>query len=281
MAVNGEQGMKNQMSLRANTFLAAALCSQLAGCFWATTKHEGKALRADVNRIDAVVTRQEESLGESVKKLKSTLDEASTLLARNSADLGAQFDELENENARLTGLVMEAKRYTDEVFTQVQRFEKRIEDLEAKLSALEGRADAPVIAQTPDELYDEGMSAYNANDYDKARETFRKLVIKFPGHGRADDAQFKRGEAYFVQKDYKSAVSEYQTVFDKFASSSLADDALFRAGESAENLKWCTDARAYFGLLRQKYPKSDMVSRAKKKDAELKKNAKNKKLCQS
>jgi tol-pal system protein YbgF len=261
--------------------LLLGLVLQSSACFWVTTKHEGQTLRKDIDRVDEVVKKQEESLGTSVGKLKNTLDEASKLLARNSADLGSQFDELEQENARLTGLVMEAKRYTDEVYSQSQRFEKRIEDLENRLAEMEGKAVAPTQVKSPDALYDEGMQAFKANNYDKAREVFRKLVIKYPGHARADDAQYKRGEAYYVQKDFKSAVQEYQAVFDKFQNSPLADDALFRAGEAAEQLKWCTDARAYFGLLRQRYPKSSMVKKAKARDAKLKKNSKNRKYCQS
>ncbi len=261
--------------------LITVIALQSGACFWVTTKHEGKTLRRDVDRINEVVTKQEDNLGSSVNKLKSTLDEASKLLARNSADLGAQFDELENENARLTGLVMEAKRYANQVYTDMQTFEKRIETLESRLAAVEGKAfEAPKV-QSATELYDLGMQAFRANDYNKSRELFRKLVIKYPGHEKADDAQFHRGQAYFVQKDYKSALEEFQAVFDKFPQSSLADDSIFRAGESAEKLKWCTDARAYYGLLRQKYPKSDMADKAKKKGISLKKNAKKKSICQS
>jgi len=263
------------------TLLIVAIALQSGACFWVTTKHEGETLRRDVNRIDEVVNKQEDSLGGSVKKLKSTLDEASKLLARNSADLGAQFDELENENARLTGLVMEAKRYANQVYTDMQTFEKRIETLESRLAAVEGKAFEPPKVESAAELYDQGMSAFRANDYNKARELFRKLVIKYPGHEKADDAQFNRGQAYFVQKDYKSALEEFQAVFDKFPQSALADDSIFRAAESAQKLKWCTDARAYYGLLRQKYPKSDMASKAKKQGEYLKKNAKKKSICQS
>ena len=263
------------------TLLIVAIALHSSACFWVTTKHEGETLRRDVNRIDEVVTKQETSLGGSVQKLKSTLEQASTLLARNSADLGAQFDELENENARLTGLVMEAKRYANQVFTDMQAFEKRIETLEERLAAVEGKAFTPPKSQSPEELYSLGMTAFRANDYNKARELFRKLVIKYPGHAKADDAQFNRGQAYFVQKDYKSALEEFQAVFDKFPQSAPADDAIFRAGESAQKLKWCTDARAYYGLLRQKFPKSDMVGKAKKKGAYLKKNAKKASVCQT
>ena len=77
------------------------------------------------------------------------------------------------------------------------------------------------------------------------------------------------------------AIREFQKVYDKFADSSLADDALFRAGESAENLKNCTEARAYFALIVEKYPKSSLVKKAKDKDAALKAAAKNKAKCTS
>jgi len=259
--------------------LLAAICVQTSACFWVTTKHEGETLRKDIVRIDKVQSDQGESMGSTVEKLKETLEEASKLLARNSADLGAQFDGLEQENARLTGLVMEAKRLTDNVYTDAQRFDKRIDELESRLAELEGKIVTPTASQSPDALYDEGMRAFSANDYNKARQIFRKLVIKFPNHGKADDAQYRRGESYYVQQDYKSAVKEYQAVFEKFGSSTLADDALFRAGEASEKLKQCIDARAYFGLLRQRYPKSDKVKAAKKKDATLKKRLKSSKYC--
>jgi len=269
---------KNILTSHFLPFIVGALLSQSA-CFWVTTKHEGQNLRRDLNRVDTIVNQQEKTLGTSVRELKSTLGEASSLLARNSADLGARFEELEKENARLTGLVMEAKRYASQVFTDMQNYEKRIETLETRLATLEGKAFTAPKSKTPETLYIEGMQAMKTKEYGKARSLFKKLNIKFPGHNKADDAQFQRGEAYFAQKNYKNALQEFQAVFDKFPRSSLADDALFRAGESAQKLKWCTDARAYFGVLRQKYPKSDVAGKAKKRGLYLKKNAKKRKVC--
>ena len=70
-------------------------------------------------------------------------------------------------------------------------------------------------------------------------------------------------------------------MFDKYPDSSLADDALYRAGEAASALKNCTEARAYFGLVKQKYPKSTLVKKAGDKDKELKSASKDKKKCTS
>src|SRR5690606_4512818 len=97
----------------------------------------------------------------------------------------------------------------------------------------------------------------------------------------ADDAQFQRAESYAKEKKYQESLGEYQRVFEKYPDSALADDAAFRAGEAAEALKWCTDARAYFGLLVKRWPKSNLVKKAKSKDAAIKKNSKSKAKCQS
>ena len=98
---------------------------------------------------------------------------------------------------------------------------------------------------------------------------------------RLPDAQYFRGETFFQQQNFDEAIREFQKVYDKFADSSLADDALFRAGESAESLKNCTEARAYFALIVDKYPKSTLVKKAKEKDAALKAAAKTKSKCSS
>lgn len=252
----------------------------LPGCFWVTTKHEGQTLRRDVDQLEERVETQEEALGGSVQKLETTLEEASKLLARNSADLGAEVDGLVQDNARLTGLVMEAKRYTDEVRAELQRYEQRLADLEARLLAVETKAPASA-SKSAEELYDEGMSAFKAAKYGDARTAFRTLVVRYPGHDRADDAQFYRGESFSKENNHEAALKEFQVVFEKYAASPLADDALYRAGQAAESLKWCTDARAYYGLLRQKFPRSELAKKSKARDAQLKKFARNKKKCQS
>ena len=70
-------------------------------------------------------------------------------------------------------------------------------------------------------------------------------------------------------------------MFEKYPGSNWAPEALYRAGEAALNLQWCTDARAYLNVLMRKYPKANLVKKARTKDAEIKRNAKNKKKCKS
>lgn len=260
--------MKRHLPHLLQAILVALLATSATGCFWVTTKSEGRALRKDVNKIEA-----------SLPKLQQVLDQATKLLTRNSADLGNEVTTLGEEQKKLTGLVMEASRYAEEVRDESKRQEQRIADLEKRIAELEGKAE--LSNKSAPQLWDEGMAAMQARNYEQARASFRSLLAKHPTHDKADDAQLQRGETYFRERKYQESLGEFQRVFEKYPDSSLADDAAFRAGEAAEELKWCTDARAYFGLLVKKWPRSDLARKAKSRDAALKKSAGNKKKCQS
>jgi len=271
--------MMNMAAVVAVVFVAFG-----SGCFWATTKHEGKLIKKDVRDLDTRLKKQEESVGTKVVELEAVLEKATKLLTRNSADLGAEVDGLERETARLAGLVAEASELTAELKAADERQNKlngdRFDELEKRLAALEEKINR-VPAKSASTLYQEGKAAYDAGNYKEAHDAFQTLVVKYSDNALADDAQYYRGESLYRQKSYQLALGELQKVFEKFPKSSWAPKALFRAGEAATKLKWCTDARAYYGLLRQKYPRSDLVKKAKAADTKLRKYAKNKSRCQS
>jgi tol-pal system protein YbgF len=260
--------MKRRSSHATQAALLTVLALSTSGCFWFTTKKEGRQLRQDVDKMQS-----------SLPKLQRVLDEATKLLTRNSADLGAEVGSIGEEQKKLTGLVMEASRYAEEVRGASARQEQRIADLEKRITELESKAE--ISNKSAPQLWEEGMAALQARQYEQARASFRSLLVKYPGHERADDAQLQRGESYFRERKFQESLGEFQRVFEKYPDSQIADDAAYRAGEAAEELKWCTDARAYYGLLMKKYPRSELARKAKARDAALKKSTDNKKKCQS
>lgn len=276
------------------TWSIVALLSALlstSGCFWMTTKREGQQLRKDIDAMDTRLEERESDLQAKIQQLEKILDEATRILKRNSADLGADVEAMAQDIRGVQGLITEATSQAGQIRTDMQALEqtiandrevmnKRLVSLEERLDALEQKASQP-IAESADELYAQGKKSFDGADYNQARNLFRHLIIKYPGHDRADDAQYYRGESYFLEKDYEAAIRELQKVFDKYAEGALADDALFRAGEAAEALKRCSEARVYFGLLRQKYPKSPLAGKVKAKERDLKRDLKNRKKCLS
>ena len=282
--------MKTHTATWSIAVLLSALMST-SGCFWMTTKREGQQLRKDIDAMDTRLEERESDLQAKIQQLEQVLDEATRVLKRNSADLGADVEAMAQDIRSVQGLITEATHQAGQIRTDMQALEqtiandrevmdKRLASLEERLAVIEQKASQP-IAESADELYTQGKKAFEGADYAQARTLFRHLIIKYPGHERADDAQYYRGEAYFREKDYEAAIRELQKVFDKYAESALADDALFRAGEAAEALKRCSEARVYFGLLRQKYSKSSLSGKARAKDRALKRDLKNRRKCLS
>jgi TolA-binding protein len=285
---------KEIMSMKSLPLVILAATLGSTGCFWVTTKSEGQSLRRDVKQLDERLTSKESEIGTQVTELQKVLDEATRVLKRNSADLGADVDALRNDIRVSTGLVSAAKNMMDELAAQVEKYrisnDERMTVLEARLAALEGggrpagtgtTGTAATAGMNPDELWTQGTDAFKASKWDDARDAYKKLAVGFPTHARADDAQYFRGESYFQQQDWDSSIREFQKVYDKFAQSDLADDALFRAAEAASKLKNCSEARAYLSLLKQKYASSSLVKKADTMDKDLKASAKTKTKCTS
>lgn len=280
--------------LRRAAALGALLLGTLPGCFAFTTKHEGEVLRRDLKQLESKVSAQGATIDERAKKLDESLDRATKLLARNSADLGADVQHMTEEQARLTGEVATLKRDNEalrqDLATMKAQFEQALAGYGTRLDALEkgGAGGRPVASPpgppaAPDKsaLFDGASRKLQAGHTEDARKDLRLFLQKFPADERADDAQFLLGKSYLDDKQYEKAIGELQRVIDSYPNGDMADDAFFQAGTAAAEMKWCTDARAYFGVLLQRYPRSPFAKQAKEKLDELKKQAKNKKVCQS
>ncbi len=264
--------------------IAAVICGFcLTGCFWVTTKSEGDALRKDQQAMDKRVVDLEKGLDTKAKELQKVLDEATKLLARNSANIGEQVSTVENEIREIRGVISELKRWTEELQVQgkkgtddLRAAQQKLVDLDGRLAVIEQRAAGP---QTADELMKAGKDAYAAKDYAAARGHFKKLVTKFPDDSRAAEAQWLRAESHMIEKDYEQAIVEFQKIMDKYAKGDRGDDAFFRAGEAAEKLKNCAEARAYYSALRQQFKSSPLAKKAAERDDFLKRKAKDSKVC--
>jgi TolA-binding protein len=260
------------------------LAFALSGCFWVTTKSEGESLKKDQQALDKRVVEVEKGIQDKAVELQKVLDEATKLLARNSANTGERVSALEDELRQLRGLLTEVKRYTDELVAadkklaaDLEPVRQKLVDLDGRLAVLEQKASGP---QTAAELFKAGKEAYDAKDYAAARGHFKKLVIKFPDDGKAPEAQFLRAESHRIEKDFEQALVEYHKLMDDNCSkNAFVDDAFFRGGEAAEALKQCGEARAYYSAVKQKCKASSFAKEAGARDENLKKKAKDSKVC--
>jgi tol-pal system protein YbgF len=262
---------------------APALGLLLGGCFWATTKSEGQSLRKDVNELQSKVSTKEQALDEQVNQLKKVLEDATKLLKRNSADLGLEVEQLRSDVRTANGLVTTVNTQINDLRTAFDTYRKQHD---AKLDALEQRvaqleSGKPATNASPEELWRLGSAAFEAGKYAESIELFRRLTQSFPTHERADDALYFRGQAYTNLKDWEKAIGVYQQLVDKYPDGSFTDDGLYFAALAAQQLKQCTEARTYLGVIKTKYPKSNVGKQASDLDAAIKKDLKNKAKCTS
>ncbi len=262
---------------------APALALFLGGCFWATTKSEGQALRKDVDELQAKISAKEQALDEQIGQLKKVLDDSAKLLKRNSADLGLEVEQLRADIRTANGLVTTVNGQITDLKSAFDAYRKqqdaRLDQLEQRLAQLE--RDKPSPTSSPEDLWRLGSAAFEAGKYRDASDIFKRLTQSFPTHDRADDALYFRGQGYTNLKEWENAIGIYQQLLDKFPSSSFTDDGLYFAALAARELKQCTEARTYAGIIKSKYPKSNVLKQANELDAAIKKDAKNKARCAS
>jgi TolA-binding protein len=258
-----------------STWLAAALATMLSSCFWATTKREGKELRRDVAELEHRVAAKERNLDVQVAALQRVVDAATDTLRRNAANLGADFQTIQADLRAMRGMItsLQAALEKDRAGNAA-----RMAQLEARFLAFEQAQTKP---SSPEELWNLGRAAFAASRWGEARDLFGRLAAEFPGHDRADDAHYFRGETLLRESSWEAAIREYRKVIDRHQDSPLADDALFRAAHAAEQLKQCSEARAYLGLLTQRYERSELAKQAVLKEKALRASSRSKVKCRS
>jgi TolA-binding protein len=269
--------------------LAASALVLASGCFWTTTKHEGNVMREQIKNLDARLKTQEGILEGRVKQLDESIDKATKILARNSADLGTQVDTFSAEMAQFAGRLEALTRTLEATRTELAEVKKTQTDLAARLDNLErglgirpaGPGSQPTTAAPVDRdaLYASVATKMQAGQYADARSAARIFLQAFPDDARAANANLLVAETFAREKDYAHAIAEYQKVVDGFPKSELVDDAFLAAGQAALDGKLCLEANAYFGELVRRFPKSPLARTAKTKLAYVKKNTRNEKVC--
>lgn len=255
----------------------------LGGCFWATTKSEGEALRKDVTNLQERILTKEKALDEQINQLKTVLDDATKLLKRNSADLGADVDQLRADVRTANGLVTAVNNSVNELKTAMDAYRKstdaRLDQLEQRLGQIE--SGKPSANSSPDDLWRLGSTAFEAGRYNDAIEIFKRLHLSFPTHDRADDAIYFRAQSHYKLNDWEKSIGVFQILNDKFPTGPLTDDGLYFAALAAQQIKQCTEARTYLGLIKSKFSGSNVSKQAAELDAQIRKVLRNKAKCAS
>lgn len=96
------------------------------------------------------------------------------------------------------------------------------------LAGCAGRA--TIMPMEAADEFERAMNYFEQEKYQKAVESFERILFYHPTSEYVDDAQYWLGRAYYSKKDYDQAINEFDYLIKNFSTSSLIELAyLYRA----------------------------------------------------
>lgn len=239
------------------------------------TSSEGEAIQHDVAdlkaRLDAI-DKRDAQYKEQVVRLKQVLDEATALLTRNSADVGAKAAKNESDIAGLTGRIEELNHNLETLQRQGMSDRASFETRLAALDQIQNKIADKVALTMPEDkeqLWSQAAARMSGGQRDEGRRFYRAFIQKFPQDPRAPQAYLVLGQSFAQESKFPNAAAEFQKVLDNYASSPEVPEAMWQLALTFSQLKFCTDARALLTDLVKRYPKSPRANDAKNQVKQL------------
>lgn len=243
------------------------------GCY--ASRDETTALRKEVAQVRQQINEDMRRAQEERRKLEELIEKATKLLARNSADIGAQVERMQQKLDRTSGRTDEQQRNIDELRQNQAKLEVKLEGL-SRSDAQSANAQMP---EDKEQLYSLAISKFNANDFSESRRLLRNFISRFAQDQRLPQAQLYLGDSYFSEQKFAPAIVEYKIILEQYQQSTQVPDALYKIGMAFYQLKYCNDAQLFFGQLLKKHKNYVYATRAEKALLAIKQNRNNYSFC--
>ncbi len=245
--------------------------ASLSACW--TSAADGEALRGRVRGLEQGQERQREELqaeianaATKVQELEEVLDRATKLVTRNSADTGAQVEQLQQQVMALEGQLAELRNEVQRQQTAsgeeraaIQRQLKRI----AGRVGIDSAVDDSEIPADAGEHFALAERAFATREFSRARTLYRAFVQRHGDDERVDNAQYRIGASYLEEQRPATALGELQRVVADHPRGDVADDALLGMAQAFYALHACTDARTTANALIRAHRRSPLLRQAR------------------
>ncbi len=252
------------------TFLTLLL---LAGC---ANKSDFDSLKRDVDDMRSHQAKADRDLSavrsESKEGMDKTLKDAQKELdgvRKGNADLQASLEAMKVDLQLLTGkvddLTLQGKKPLDDLALLKEDLERRLAALEQKLQGVSKEQEAvqKQVAESPEILYESGLTAFKGGDMKKARELFSTFVDRYPKQPLASNAVYWIGESYYSEKNYDQAILEFQKLIKSYPDKEKVAPAMLKQGMAFINLNDSKSAKYILKELIKQYPVSEEAKRGK------------------
>lgn len=126
---------------------------------------------------------------------------------------------------------------------------------------------SPAPQTSPDEtevhLYERGLRAYQAGDYEGALEFLRHFLNQYAQSPLAGNVQYWIGESLYAQHQYKAAITAFDHVVQKYPNDTKVPAAMLNQGLAFAKLQDVRQARFFLQQVQEKYADSLEADQAK------------------
>jgi TolA-binding protein len=233
------------------------------------TSGEGEKMRADITSLQAKldeIEKRDKDYKEQVVRLRTVLDQATKLLTRNSADVGAKAAKAEQDIAVLQGRIEELthsiEQQTRQSIDERNRLETRLAALEQTQTKIVDKV-APTMPDDKDQLWQQAAQRLASGQRDDGRRFYRVFIQRFPQDPRAAQAYLAIGMSFIQESKYPNAAAEFQKILQVYPSAPEVPEAMWQLSLAFVQLHFCTDARSLLSDLVKRYPRSPRANDAK------------------
>lgn len=118
-------------------------------------------------------------------------------------------------------------------------------------------APLPANPATAEEMYKNGMQAYNAGLTDEAEIAFKEILQKHPKHNLAGNAQYWLGETYLKTGELGKAKQAFKSGYQDYPKGNKSADSLFKLGVTLVKLNDRRSACVVYTSFAGEFPNAD------------------------
>jgi len=246
-----------------------------SGCFWVTTKSEGEEIKQDIQHIHDKLDKFEQDLKKErmhltemigrarteVEKLEETLNRATRVLSRNSADFGAEMENLKEKLRNIDGALAELRHGAEQSDEALRQAHNQMRDF-AVAAGVDLPVDEAKVPQNANEHMQLISKAYGDGRYSEVRSLAKVFLDRHPTHGKADDVFVLMGKSYLAQKRWAKGLGVLRDFTERYPKSALTPEVLYEMARAFFALGDCTDARILVDTVTSRYRRSPFAAKS-------------------
>jgi tol-pal system protein YbgF len=188
-------------------------------------------------------------------------------LAAPIAGVSTKVDQMGTDFAGVRETVTDLNERIGKIQTQLVEMNNTIRTLQAPPapppSAAPTAQSGPPPGMSPTQLYETAMKDRSGGNLDLARQGFQEYLKWFSNTDLAPNAQFYIGTIHYDKNEFEPAILAFDAVLERYPENNKTPDAMYMKGMSLLKSGQRTQAAAEFLTVIQKYPTSEVATKAR------------------